>query len=55
MDADMTDSFNFTKTAEENNTENLLVIEDAELAAQYAANWQRRLAHSEGHTGKPEK
>jgi phosphatidylserine/phosphatidylglycerophosphate/cardiolipin synthase-like enzyme len=55
MDADMTGSFNFTKAAEENNAENLLVIEDAKLAAQYAANWQRHLAHSEGHTGKPEK
>jgi phosphatidylserine/phosphatidylglycerophosphate/cardiolipin synthase-like enzyme len=38
MDADMTGSFNFMKAVEENNAENLLVIEDAKLAAQYAAN-----------------
>jgi phosphatidylserine/phosphatidylglycerophosphate/cardiolipin synthase-like enzyme len=47
MDADMTGSFNFTKAAEENNAKNLLVIEDAKLAAQNAANWQRHLARSE--------
>ena len=52
MDADMTGSFNFTKAAEENNAKNLLVIEDAKLATQYAANWQRHLEHLEGHTGK---
>jgi phosphatidylserine/phosphatidylglycerophosphate/cardiolipin synthase-like enzyme len=37
MDADMTGSFNFTKAAEENNAENLLVIEDAKLATAISA------------------
>lgn len=49
----LTGSFNFTKAAEENNAENLLVIQDATLAAKYAANWQKHLAHSEKYEGKP--
>ena len=32
----ITGSFNFTKAAEDNNTENLLVIKDAQMAAKYA-------------------
>jgi phosphatidylserine/phosphatidylglycerophosphate/cardiolipin synthase-like enzyme len=42
----ITGSFNFTKAAEESNAENLLVIQDAELAAKYARNWQEHLEHS---------
>jgi phosphatidylserine/phosphatidylglycerophosphate/cardiolipin synthase-like enzyme len=42
----LTGSFNFTKAAEENNAENLLVIRDATLAAKYTANWKGHLAHS---------
>lgn len=42
----ITGSFNFTKAAEENNAENLLVIDDRELAARYTDNWQRHEAHS---------
>ncbi|HMC28159.1 MAG TPA: phospholipase D family protein [Verrucomicrobiae bacterium] len=42
----LTGSFNFTKAAEENNAENLLVIHDPALAAKYKANWQAHLAHS---------
>jgi phosphatidylserine/phosphatidylglycerophosphate/cardiolipin synthase-like enzyme len=42
----ITGSFNFTKAAEENNAENLLVIDDSELAQKYANNWQEHLAHS---------
>jgi phosphatidylserine/phosphatidylglycerophosphate/cardiolipin synthase-like enzyme len=48
----LTGSFNFTKAAEENNAENLLVIQDAALAAKYAANWQAHLKHSEVYQGK---
>ncbi|MCL5744650.1 MAG: phospholipase D family protein, partial [Acidobacteria bacterium] len=44
-------SFNFTKAAESSNAENLLVIEDADLAARYAANWRAHQAHSESYTG----
>ena len=42
----LTGSFNFTKAAEENNAENLLVIRDSELAAKYTANWKEHLVHS---------
>ena len=43
----LTGSFNFTKAAEENNAENLLVIQDAGLAAKYTENWRVHLEHSE--------
>jgi len=35
----ITGSFNFTKAAEENNAENLLVIHDKKLAERYIKNW----------------
>lgn len=43
----ITGSFNFTKAAEENNAENLLVIQDPALAAKYQANWTLHAEHSE--------
>lgn len=43
----ITGSFNFTKAAEESNAENLLVIDNAELAGRYAANWEVHRQHSE--------
>src|SRR3954463_6229304 len=42
----ITGSFNFTKAAEENNAENLLIVRDAALAAKYRANWKIHLSHS---------
>jgi phosphatidylserine/phosphatidylglycerophosphate/cardiolipin synthase-like enzyme len=48
----LTGSFNFTKQAEENNAENLLVIDDAALAAKYTANWKAHLAHSKPYRRK---
>ena len=48
----LTGSFNFTKAAEENNAENLLVIQDAKLAAKYTDNWQIHAKHSELYAGK---
>jgi phosphatidylserine/phosphatidylglycerophosphate/cardiolipin synthase-like enzyme len=48
----ITGSFNFTKSAEEANAENLLIIKDPLLAQKYAANWQAHRAHSQGYTGK---
>jgi phosphatidylserine/phosphatidylglycerophosphate/cardiolipin synthase-like enzyme len=42
----ITGSFNFTKAAEENNAENLLIVRDAALAAKYRANWKLHLSHS---------
>lgn len=44
----ITGSFNFTKSAEEGNAENLLVIKNApELAARYTQNWKDHLGHSQ--------
>jgi phosphatidylserine/phosphatidylglycerophosphate/cardiolipin synthase-like enzyme len=38
---------NFTKAAEEKNTENLFIIKSKELAGIYIDNWKKHLAHSE--------
>ena len=48
----LTGSFNFTKQAEENNAENLLVIDDADLAAKYTDNWKIHFAHSKPYQRK---
>jgi phosphatidylserine/phosphatidylglycerophosphate/cardiolipin synthase-like enzyme len=48
----ITGSFNFTKSAEEHNAENLLVIHDPGLAAAYTANWKAHAAHSETYEGR---
>lgn len=48
-DAVITGSFNFTKAAEEQNAENLLVIRDTALAAKYVANWKAHAEHSENY------
>jgi phosphatidylserine/phosphatidylglycerophosphate/cardiolipin synthase-like enzyme len=42
----ITGSFNFTKAAEEENAENLLVIDGKEVAEKYAKNWQKHREHS---------
>jgi phosphatidylserine/phosphatidylglycerophosphate/cardiolipin synthase-like enzyme len=42
----ITGSFNFTAAAQYHNAENLLVIRDRKLAAEYRGNWQRREAMS---------
>jgi phosphatidylserine/phosphatidylglycerophosphate/cardiolipin synthase-like enzyme len=47
----ITGSFNFTKAAEESKAENLLVIQDADLAAKYTQNWQIHRQHSEPYAG----
>ena len=49
----ITGSFNFTKAAEEKNAENLLVINDPELAARYAENWRAHETHSEPYERGP--
>ncbi len=43
----ITGSFNFTRSAEEYNAENLLVIHDQALAARYEANFQKHLRVSQ--------
>jgi phosphatidylserine/phosphatidylglycerophosphate/cardiolipin synthase-like enzyme len=49
----ITGSFNFTKAAEENNAENLLVILDTDMAAKYAQNWSVHRQHWEPYAGLP--
>jgi len=48
----ITGSFNFTKAAEENIAENLLVIRDRKLAERYTKNWQEHEKHSEIYVGR---
>ena len=47
----ITGSFNFTAAAQNRNAENLLVLDDPALAAQYKANWDRRRAVSMHYVG----
>lgn len=46
QDTVVTGSFNFTKSAEEKNAENILVIRSTELAKLYLENWKRHREHS---------
>ncbi len=48
----VTGSFNFTKAAEQQNAENLLVIRSQELATQYARNWESHAVHAELYGGR---
>jgi phosphatidylserine/phosphatidylglycerophosphate/cardiolipin synthase-like enzyme len=45
-------SFDFTKAAQEKNAENVPIIRDSALAAQYIANWQARAQHSQPYVGR---
>jgi phosphatidylserine/phosphatidylglycerophosphate/cardiolipin synthase-like enzyme len=49
MEVVITGSFNFTRSAEESNAENLLINRDKELAREYLENWERHRGHSEGY------
>lgn len=48
----ITGSFNFTKSAEERNAENLLILRDPSLAGQYLANFRQHLAHAKRYRGR---
>ena len=48
----VTGSFNFTKAAQEKNAENLLIIRDPALAAQYTQNWDAHRQHSQPYVGR---
>ena len=48
----ITGSFNFTKAAEENNAENLLIVKSKDLAKTYVDNWNRHKKHPEGYRGR---
>jgi phosphatidylserine/phosphatidylglycerophosphate/cardiolipin synthase-like enzyme len=43
----LTGSFNFTRAAEDNNAENLLILNDPVLAKKYASNWHAHESHCE--------
>ena len=45
----ITGSFNFTKQAETENAENLLIIRDASIAPKYLGNFDVHLKHSEAY------
>lgn len=48
----ITGSYNFTKSAEQANAENLLIINSVDLKEKYQSNWERHLAHSYTHQYK---
>jgi len=49
----ITGSFNFTKSAENQNAENLVVIRDAHIATEYIQNWNDHFAHSQAPGTRP--
>ena len=48
----VTGSFNFTKAAQEKNAENVLIIRDPAVAAQYAQNWETHRQHRQPYVGR---
>lgn len=42
----ITGSFNFTRAAQKDNTENVLIIDDSKLAQKYTDNWYKRAKRS---------
>lgn len=48
----LTGSFNFTKAAEENNAENLLILRSPDLAARYTQQFLEHKRHSVAHAGR---
>ncbi len=49
----ITGSFNFTKAAEKSNAENIIIINNSQLAQLYINNWQLHKQHSEPVPSKP--
>jgi phosphatidylserine/phosphatidylglycerophosphate/cardiolipin synthase-like enzyme len=45
-------SFNYTKAAQTKNAENVLMLDDPTLAAQYTQNWEAHRAHSPPYAGR---
>ena len=48
----ITGSFNFTKAAENNNAENLLIISSSDLARYFILNWEMHKEHSVAYIGR---
>jgi hypothetical protein len=42
----------FTKAAQEKNAENVLIIRDQGVAAQYTQNWDAHRQHSQAYVGR---
>jgi len=57
IDSDMiiTRSVNLTKTAQEKQVENLLLIRDQALAVQYTQNGEAHRQHNQPHVGRGER
>lgn len=45
----ITGSFNYSRASEEMNSEDLLVVQSADLAKAYRENWEKHRSHSERH------
>jgi phospholipase D len=50
----ITGSYNFTRSAEKRNAENLLVISSRPVAARFEANWNARLKSARAYNGLPD-
>jgi phosphatidylserine/phosphatidylglycerophosphate/cardiolipin synthase-like enzyme len=48
----LTGSFNFTKAAHEKNAENLPMIQDAAVAAQYTQSWETHRQHNQPYVAR---
>jgi phosphatidylserine/phosphatidylglycerophosphate/cardiolipin synthase-like enzyme len=48
----ITGSFNFSRNAEENNAENLVILRSKDVAARYTANWHDHAKHSDPFDGE---
>ena len=48
----ITGSFNFSRRAEENNAENVLLVSDKAMAARYTKNWHDHALHSDPYAGR---
>lgn len=46
----VTGSFNFSIAAEEANAENVLIMQDVDLAARFLANWRIHQTHSDPYS-----
>jgi phosphatidylserine/phosphatidylglycerophosphate/cardiolipin synthase-like enzyme len=47
-----TGSFNFTRAAENNNAEKLMIVQSKDLADIYPANWHKHHQHSTMYKGR---
>lgn len=49
----LTGSFNFSKSAESRNAENIVIIDDASLAEIYQKNWEERREKAQPYSNQP--